>query len=151
MYYPCSEQQRCWSDCMDAQADLRLCCSHMVSSPWIGDHHALQLHSGFCRELPHCYMVFVGNVQKSPIASHHKGLDPLSCFAVNVQLSQAQRKVDKISVRISLTLEASEIFSFLPYDLQSRKSCCCLGYPGKNLAFWSWDDCSKILEVLYCF
>ena len=22
-----------------------------------------------------------------------------------------------------------------PYDLQSRKSCCCLGYPGKNLGF----------------
>ena len=25
-----SEQQRRWSDCMDAQADLRLCCSHMA-------------------------------------------------------------------------------------------------------------------------
>ena len=22
-----------------------------------------------------------------------------------------------------------------PYDLQSRKNCCCLGYPGKNLGF----------------
>ena len=40
-----------------------------------------------------------------------------------------------------------------PYDLQSRKSCCCLGYPGKNLGFWSFlgDDCSKILEVLHFF
>ena len=25
-----SEQQRRWSDCADAQADLRLCCSHMA-------------------------------------------------------------------------------------------------------------------------
>ena len=25
-----SEQQRCWSDSADAQADLRLCCSHMT-------------------------------------------------------------------------------------------------------------------------
>ena len=28
MYYPSSEQQRCWSDCVDAQADQHLCCSH---------------------------------------------------------------------------------------------------------------------------
>ena len=27
-----------------------------------------------------CHMVFVGNVQKSPIASHLKGLDPSLCF-----------------------------------------------------------------------
>ena len=26
----------------------------------------------------------------------------------------------------------------LPYDLQSKKSCCRLGYPGKNLGFWSF-------------
>ena len=25
-----SEQQRCWSDCADVQADLHLCCSHMA-------------------------------------------------------------------------------------------------------------------------
>ena len=30
LYYPGCEQQRRWSDCMDAQADLRLCCSHMA-------------------------------------------------------------------------------------------------------------------------
>ena len=30
LYYPSSEQQRRWSDCADAQADLRLCCSHMT-------------------------------------------------------------------------------------------------------------------------
>ena len=30
IYYLGSEQQRHWSDCADAQADLRLCCSHMA-------------------------------------------------------------------------------------------------------------------------
>ena len=30
LYYPGSKQQRCWSDCADAQADLRLCCLHMA-------------------------------------------------------------------------------------------------------------------------
>ena len=56
------------------------------------------------------HLVFVGNVQKSPIASHLKGLDPSVSFRVKIQLSQAQRNVDKMSVRISLTLEASEMF-----------------------------------------
>ena len=45
------------------------------------------------------HMVSVGNVQKSPIASHLMGLDP-----------SLYRKVDKMSVHISLTLEASEMF-----------------------------------------
>ena len=30
LYYLSSEQQRCWSDCADAQADLYLCCSHIA-------------------------------------------------------------------------------------------------------------------------
>ena len=30
LYYLGSEQKRSWSDCADAQADLRLCCSHMA-------------------------------------------------------------------------------------------------------------------------
>ena len=30
LFYLGSEQQRCWSDCTNAQADLQLCCSHMV-------------------------------------------------------------------------------------------------------------------------
>ena len=54
-------------------------CGHIIqvsiSLPWLGDHQALQLHSGFCCKLPR-HMVFVGNVQKSPIASHLKGLNP---------------------------------------------------------------------------
>ena len=35
------------------------------------------------------HMVFVGNVQKSSIASHLKSLDPSLYFGVKVQLSQA--------------------------------------------------------------
>ena len=30
--YPGSKQQRRWSDCADAQADLCLCCSHMANT-----------------------------------------------------------------------------------------------------------------------
>ena len=59
-------------------------CGHTIwvslSLPWLGDHHALQLHSGFCCEPPRLSHGFVGNVQKSPIASHLKGLDPSLCF-----------------------------------------------------------------------
>ena len=39
-------------------------------------YSSLQLHSGFCCEPPPRHMVFVGNVQKSHIASHLKSLDP---------------------------------------------------------------------------
>ena len=35
LYYPGSELQRRWSDCADAQADLRLCCSHMVETGFL--------------------------------------------------------------------------------------------------------------------
>ena len=35
------------------------------------------------------HMVFGGNVQKSPIASHLKSLDPSLDFCCKVQLSQA--------------------------------------------------------------
>ena len=40
------------------------------SLSWLGDHHALQLHSGCVANLLVRHMVFVGNVQKSAIASH---------------------------------------------------------------------------------
>ena len=33
--YPGSEQQRCWSDCADAQADLRFCCLHMAKTSFL--------------------------------------------------------------------------------------------------------------------
>ena len=67
------------------------------------------------------HMVFVGNIQKSPIASHLNGLDPflsLSFF---------------LSIRHNLC--GGHQTRMPAYDLQSRKSCCCLGHPGKNLWF----------------
>ena len=35
LYYPGHEQQRRWSHCMDAQTDLRLCCSHMAKADFL--------------------------------------------------------------------------------------------------------------------
>ena len=63
------------------------------------------------------HMVFVGNVQKSPIASHLKGFDPSLYFCCQ---GPALTRIKE---------------GRLDECLQSRKSCCCLGYPGKNLGF----------------
>ena len=49
------------------------------------------------------HMVSVGHVQKSPISSHLKGLDPSLEFCCQGQ-ALTGIKVDKMSVRISLTL-----------------------------------------------
>ena len=54
-------------------------------------------------------MVFVRNVQKSPIASHLNGLDPSLDFCCQGLALTGIKKVHKMSVRISLTLEASEM------------------------------------------
>ena len=35
LYYLGSEQQRCWSDCTDAQADLRLRCLHLAKTGFL--------------------------------------------------------------------------------------------------------------------
>ena len=42
LHYPGSEQQRCWSDFMDVQAELRLCCSHMAQTGFFYDVAPLQ-------------------------------------------------------------------------------------------------------------
>ena len=60
-----------------------------------------------------CHMFLVGNVQKSPIASHLKGLDPSLEFycqgpALTGVTESGQKQ--KMSVCISLTLETSEMF-----------------------------------------
>ena len=52
------------------------------------------------------HMVFVGNVQKS----HLKSLDPSLHFCCQGPALTGTKKVDKMSVRISLTLEASKMF-----------------------------------------
>ena len=60
-----------------------------------------------------CHMVFVGNVQKSPVASHLKGFDPsldFCCQSLALTGIKEGRYCSKTSVRISLTLEASAMF-----------------------------------------
>ena len=71
---PCQRILRCGHTIWDS-----------VSLPWLGDSNCI-LYS-VANPLVH-HMVFVGNVQKSPIASHLKGLYPSSSSAVKVQLSQ---------------------------------------------------------------
>ena len=55
-------------------------------------------------------MVFVGNVQKSPIASHLKGLDPSLDFCCQGPDLVGIKEGRQLSARSSLTLEASEMF-----------------------------------------
>ena len=78
------------------------------------------------------HMVFVGNVQKSPIASHLKGLAPSLDFCCQ---GSALTGI-MVRVHVSLTLEASEMFlsRHMIFSLE-RAACCCLVYPGKNLRF----------------
>ena len=35
LYHPGSKQQRRWSDCADAQPDLRLCCLHIAKTGFL--------------------------------------------------------------------------------------------------------------------
>ena len=81
------------------------------------------------------HMVFVGNVRKSPIASHLKGLDhPLDfCYQGPALTGIKEGGLDERPHQLNLRSKQDVLVP--PYDLQSRKSCCCLGYPGKNLGF----------------
>ena len=67
MYYLSSEQQRRWSDCGNAQADLHLCCSHILSSikpvfSWRGSYITTYITFVWCkllRFLTRLYMISV--------------------------------------------------------------------------------------------
>ena len=88
--------------------DLEMCHTIWVSvsSPWVG-HHALQLHSGFWCEPSRSSH---GRCRKWHLIS-------TSCILLSSSHSrsgsQTQSKAAKMSVRISLTLETSEMFLFL--------------------------------------
>ena len=56
------------------------------------------------------HMVFVGNVQKLSIESNPNGLDPSLEFCCQGPVLTGIRKLNKMSIGISLTLEASEMF-----------------------------------------
>ena len=81
------------------------------------------------------HMVFVGNVQKSPIASRLKGLDPSLEFCCQCPAFTCIKEVrlDERPHQLNFRIKRGVLVP--QYDLQSRKSCCCLGYPGKNLGF----------------
>ena len=78
------------------------------------------------------HMVFVGNVQKSPIASDLKGLDPSLDFCCQCPALTGIKEGRYDERPHQLNLRSKRDVLVHPYDLQSRKSCCCLGYPGKN-------------------
>ena len=72
-------------------------------------------------------------VQKSSIASHLKSFDPSLSFCCQgpalTGIKEGNERLHQLNLRNKQDV-------FVPqYDLQSRKSCCCLGYPGKNLGF----------------
>ena len=81
------------------------------------------------------HMVFVGNVQKSPIASHLKGFDPSLDFWYQGPAFTGIKEGRKDERPHQLNLRSKRSVLVPPHDLQSRKSCCCLGYPGKNFGF----------------
>ena len=80
-------------------------------------------------------MVFVGNIQKSPIASHLKGLDPSFDFCCQGPALTGIKEGRYDERPHQLNLRSKRNVLVLPCDLQTRKSRCCLGYPGKNLEF----------------
>ena len=65
------EQQRCWSDCADAQADLHLCCSHMAHTfPHDLAHMALILNF-------HCNKQ--SKIQRKWTQNYFLNVSPLDC------------------------------------------------------------------------
>ena len=81
------------------------------------------------------HMVFVGNVQKSPIASHLKGLDPSLYFCCQGQTLTGIKEGRLDERPHQLNLRSKQDVLVPPYDLQFKNSCYCLDYPGKNLGF----------------
>ena len=77
------------------------------------------------------HMVFVGNVQKSPIASHLKDLDPSFDFCCQGLALTGIKEGRQDKRPHQFNLRSKRVVLVPPYDLQSRKSCCCLGYPGR--------------------
>ena len=70
-------------------------------------------------------MVFVGNVQKSPIASHLKSLDPSLDFCCQGPALTGIKEGRLEERPHQLNLRSKRAVLVPPYDLQSRKSCCC--------------------------
>ena len=54
-----------------------------VSSSWLGDHHALQLHSGFCYELPRSSHGLCRKCSEVPYSISSQGLRSFSRFLLS--------------------------------------------------------------------
>ena len=81
------------------------------------------------------HMVCVGNVKKPPIVSHLKGLDSSLDFCRQDPALTGIKEGGYDERPHQLNLRSKRDILVPPYNLQSIKSCCCLGYPGKNLGF----------------
>ena len=92
--------------------------------------------------LPH--MVFIGNVQKSLMASHLKGFVPSFAFCCQgpALTGTCIKKGTYDECPHQLNFRSKRDVLVPPSDLKSRKSCCGLGNPGKDLGFRSYirDD-----------
>ena len=89
-------------------------CGHTISfsasSPWLRHHHALQLHSGFCCDPPRSSDGLCRKRYEVSYSISSQGLDPSLDFCCQGPALTGIRNVDKMGVRISLTLAASEMF-----------------------------------------
>ena len=108
-------------------------CGHTV---WVSvsHHHALQLHSGFCCEPPHASHSLCRKCSEDSYSISSQG--PACTCIKEGRYNERPHQLNLRSKRDVLVP---------PYDLQSRKSCCCMGCPGKNLSLWSFfsDDCPQ--------
>ena len=77
MYYPGNEQQRRWSDCADALADLCLCCSHMAKAGFVMMWLRWMLYMARTSENhfepPHDK---TNKMARAPSCPHEESLDP---------------------------------------------------------------------------
>ena len=101
-----------------------------------------QLHSWFCCEPPRSSHGLCRKCSEVSYSISSPGLYPSLYFCCQGPALTGIKEGQ-------LNLRSKRDVLVPPYDLQSRKGCCCLGYPGKNLGFWSLvrDDCPKVLEV----
>ena len=118
-----------------------------MSPPWLGGHDVLQLHSGFCCEPPRSSH----GLCRKYIASRLKGLDPWKYR----QFSQAQRKVDKMSVHINFTLEARGKFFSLHMIFSLKRAAVIWAIQERISGFDHSSEMTAprytVLEVLHCF
>ena len=123
----------------------------ILSVPWLGDLHALSYMRRFCCESPHSSHGLCMKHSEVSYSISSQGFGSFSRFLLS--RSSSHRHKGRWIRWASTSACYKRDVLVPPYDLQSRKSCCCLGYHGRNLWFSSSvrDACSKVLEVLDFF